>query len=313
MPVGLALSQLAALSLLFASGRGQAQSEGVAESLFREARERMKHGDPEQACPKFAESYRLDPSIGTLLNLGLCEQRLGRVATAWTKLRQFIDAAPADDARRPLAEQKIAELEPVLPKLRLVAATDLGAARVLLDGIELQGPSLGVTLPVDPGEHVIRVALASGESADIRVKLALSERLDVPVARPERAVPGLAPRAANRGRAPKVRRNTERTLAYLTLGTGAAGLLTSGAFVLLAWQEKQVVHAHCPEHTCVDGAGLAAARAGARHETAATVAFTAGALALAAGGVLWWHSGKSGVTVTAGVGSASLSLVGDLP
>jgi hypothetical protein len=166
------------------SGPVLAQQEGVAESLFRDARESMKRGEPAQACPKLEESYRLDPSLGTLLNLGLCEQQLGRIATAWTKLRQFVDAAPTSDPRLPLARQRIAELEGLLPKLTLVLAADASPATVQLDGVELHRASLGVALPVDPGEHVVLLRLPTGESQETRVHLDASEQRELRISSP---------------------------------------------------------------------------------------------------------------------------------
>jgi hypothetical protein len=49
----------------------------IAEGLFREARGLFGRGQLEVACPKFAESNRLDPALGTLLNLALCHEQQG--------------------------------------------------------------------------------------------------------------------------------------------------------------------------------------------------------------------------------------------
>jgi hypothetical protein len=308
-----------------------AQQESLAESLFREAREDMKRAKPEQACPKLEESYRLDPSIGTLLNLGLCEQQLGHVATAWTKLRQFADAAPAGDPRLALAREKIGELEKSLPKIRILTTPDAGPATIALDGIELRNASLGVALPVDPGDHLVLITVPTGESKQTRVHVSIGETVDVSLSAPEprplvepTLPPVVAPPSAPAPPAlvalpkPNIpalapRRKTERTLAYVAGAAGTAGLLTSGIFGALALQEKGVVAQHCSAHICRDQIGIDAARAGSRNETIADVAFVAGALTWAAGAVLWWHSGRSGVALSAGAGSASLSYLGTLP
>lgn len=47
------------------------------------ARGLVQKGDWAAACPKFEESERLDPGIGTLYHLADCYEHVGRLATAW--------------------------------------------------------------------------------------------------------------------------------------------------------------------------------------------------------------------------------------
>jgi hypothetical protein len=72
------------LGLSFVTRAASADS-AAAEALFREGRDAAKHGDLETACADFAESQRLDPAPGTLLNLAECEEKLGRVASACSR------------------------------------------------------------------------------------------------------------------------------------------------------------------------------------------------------------------------------------
>ena len=60
----------------FAAGDARAQPadpSAAAESLFREGRREAVAGHHAEACDKFRASERLDPSTGTLLNLGDCD------------------------------------------------------------------------------------------------------------------------------------------------------------------------------------------------------------------------------------------------
>ena len=58
---------------------GTPEEKAVATALFKEARELMDRGEIAAACDKFAESQRLEPAGGTLLNLAVCNEKRGRL------------------------------------------------------------------------------------------------------------------------------------------------------------------------------------------------------------------------------------------
>jgi tetratricopeptide (TPR) repeat protein len=133
--------------------------------LFFTARGLMEAGRYAEACSKLAESYRLDPASGTLLNLAVCHESEGRVASAWGEFRQALsDARKANRAdREELAKNSIAKLEPELPFLTIVVP-DLVRVRdleILRNGVALGSGGWGTELPTDPGKVEI-VARAPG-------------------------------------------------------------------------------------------------------------------------------------------------------
>jgi hypothetical protein len=136
-----------------------------AHSLFLDARAAMDRGDFENACPKLEESMRLDPAVGTQLNLADCYERVGKVASAWAG---FLDAASMAKSARQAEREKLARarakaLEPRLPKLVIDAdAKDEPAIEVLRDGANVGSASWGTAIVVDPGAHDI-VASAPGK------------------------------------------------------------------------------------------------------------------------------------------------------
>lgn len=161
--IGLVLAIPAAASA--EPGKGAAEAAASAHSLFLDARAAMEQGAYEEACPKLEESMRLDPALGTQLNLADCYEHVGRTASAWAG---FLDAASMAKSARQLEREKLARsrakaLEPRLPKLLIDAdATAEPAMEVLRDGVAVGSASWGAAIAVDPGTHDI-VASAPGK------------------------------------------------------------------------------------------------------------------------------------------------------
>jgi hypothetical protein len=131
-----------------------------ADRLFAEGRALLAQGKRKEACDKFDLSIRKDPrAVGTILNLGLCAEEAGQVATA---VRYYTEArARAKDQElhehQQAAENKLALLAPRVPHLAIVLPPGAPPdARVIVDQLVLASDQLAdVTL--DPGERSIVV------------------------------------------------------------------------------------------------------------------------------------------------------------
>jgi hypothetical protein len=139
----------------------------MAETLFADARKRMASGDYEGACPKLAESYRLDPGGGTLTALALCHEQTGKTATAWAEFHEVMAEAQQSGRadREKYARQHIGALEPTLSRLTINVAAEtaqLPELAVHRDKVAIGSAAWGVASPVDPGEHVVE-AVAPGK------------------------------------------------------------------------------------------------------------------------------------------------------
>src|SRR5882724_9354208 len=96
----------------------------------------MAAGQTAEACPKYAESERLDPQLGTLLHLGECYAKLGKTASAWTSFKEAADlAAERKDRREAKIRERITDLEKTLSNLVImVDASEPAGLELRQDG-----------------------------------------------------------------------------------------------------------------------------------------------------------------------------------
>lgn len=271
--------------MAFAEPGAPPRSDTVSAQLFFErGRDAAARNDPAEACRNFEESLRLDFAVGTLFNLANCEEQLGRVASAWQHLHEGIDRIDANDPRREQAVASAKALEPQLPRLDVRLAPG-APARVLRDGVELEGLSLGSPLPVNPGVHVVTVRAEGRAEARYEVTLEKGEQRALVVA------PGL-PKPDSLETKPTTH-SALRTSAWVTGSVGAAGLglgLVTGA---LALGKSRTIHDHCDSNHACDDEGYDALQSSKPLTAIATIGCAAGAAMLATGVVLWFVSKPS--------------------
>lgn len=159
-----ALTLLAALVCCSwpAPARAQAGNAALAESLFREGKRLSNEHKFAEACPKFAESYKLDPGLGTLLNLAICHESEGKPATAWAEFSEASSRAKreGDNDRAQLADEHVRALEPKLARVSIGLAPGAAVPGLLIkfDTRELASAALGLPIAVDPGKHVLEAS-----------------------------------------------------------------------------------------------------------------------------------------------------------
>ena len=165
----------------------------AAEAMFREGRRLMAEGNVAQACAQFAGSYALEPASGTLLNLALCHEKEGKIATAWAEFRAAATLAREQDRRdrSAAAEERIAVLEPKLAYVTVVAPPGIADLTVTDDESGSSALGLGTAVPVDAGIHHLH-AIAPGYRAWMtKFEIADGEQRTVEIANLE---PEQAPR-----------------------------------------------------------------------------------------------------------------------
>jgi hypothetical protein len=131
----------------------------LAEMLFFTGKGMMGDNRIAEACPKFAESYRLDPAAGTLLNLAVCHEKEGKVASAWGEFHQALTEAKKANRqdRIDLATEAIKRLEPDLPFVSIIVPKEIRVPglEVRRNGVPLGTGAWDTELPIDPGTNTI--------------------------------------------------------------------------------------------------------------------------------------------------------------
>jgi hypothetical protein len=278
-----------ALVLATSVALGQPRDAPAAEVLFREGRAAFDRGDFATARSRFGESQRLDPAAGTLLNLAMAEARLGDVTRAWEHAKAAVDSLPPGDDRIAIARGLYDELDRRVPRLRVVLAAGAPpGTRVVRDDVELREGSLGVALPIDPGEHVLRVVAPGRDERRIPVSAHEGATIDLAV---EPGPATAAPPPVSHEPAPA--RGTP-VLGWSLLGAGVVGLGVGTFAGLKVLSKKNDVDAHCDAARVCDDTAFEAASQGKSWSTVSTVSFAAGAVLAGAGVYLVLSYGKSG-------------------
>ena len=313
---GLAVCVCTATPAAFA----QSSDPAAADALFQKGREAAEKGDWAGACPKFAESQRLDPAPGTLLNLADCEEHLGQLASAYEHFKTALETMAPSDDRIPFARQHMAAVEKKVPHLTLNAAPDLPpGAKVMRDDVQLGSASFGLAIPVNPGTHTILVSAAghadrkvtitvkAGDALAIALRAGEAEASATPIvaapgsASPSLPTPDAAPSAGGGG-------DLKRPLGIAVGAVGLAGIAAGAVTGILVLGKKSIVNDpnHCDPvtHAC-DQTGLDAASDGRTLSTVSTVAFAAGGAAVVAGLILFLTGGSS----RAGGSSSAMTVV----
>ncbi len=196
--------------------------ESMAERLFVEGRVLAARGEHLAACERFEASLKADPSSpGTVLNLALCRERLGHLASAVRHFRSVIQSSRGvREDRAELAEQHLRAIEPKVSTLKIVpGAADVPGATVALDGEPVPRERWGIEQPIDGGSHTIEVAAPGKKTARLSVDVAAEHgrsAIELPLLEQDDV------RTPDDARAPDT---TRRSLGYVIGGVGAASLV----------------------------------------------------------------------------------------
>jgi serine/threonine-protein kinase len=307
----------------------------AAEALFKQARQLMAGGKYADACPKLAESQRLDPGTGTLLNLATCYEKNGQIASAWATYKSAATAAQNANEldRAKLARWRAAALEAKLPTLTIVvpAAADRPDLTVTRDGEPVGRPAWGTPIPVDPGTHAVQASAPGRKTwhgqAPVDVAGAKAS-IEVPALEPDVTTPtpgattpapaagsttATAQPAAPEAPSTSSPGSTQRAIGLILGGVGIVSVGLAAVFGFVAKSDNDGVGGNCNQGVC-NQQGLNSLDSAHTAATVSTIAFAAGGAALAGGALLYFLaprvSSSTGLVVvpSAGAHAAGLDL-----
>lgn len=227
----------------------------MAQSLFEDGRRLMAAGDFANACPKLSESQSLDPSGGTLLNLAVCHEKQGQLATAWSDFKEALSVARRDNRadRFEVAREHLATLEPQVPFLTVRVEGAQPEQQVLLDGSPLRPAAWGTPIAIDPGAHRLEASAAGHAGWNGPFQMAAGERKVVVI--PQLAVDAkgapATPAATEAAQEPAGPAGHSNVVGWTVLGTGVVALGVGTYFGISALSIQSDVEKECPtSQTC---------------------------------------------------------------
>lgn len=305
------------LSVLCAPSPAFCQANAAASALFKQGMDNRSAGDYRQAVVNFRESYKLEPQLGTLYTLAVSEVDAEVYASAYAHFEEFLGkyaTMPPTQQQQQLkraqsAQAEMARIGPLRAWLKVtLPPPPLPDMKIFLDdGVELSGPTLGLELPVDPGQHTLMVQVPDRPISKQIVQLDkgqhLSVELVVPPAppivetptQPKGSTDVVVPpsRIDPPSAMPRAQPAGIRTAAYVIGGIGVAGLGVGAVMGGLVASKANVIKLGCPNAVCVNQASFDAHGSAKMYGLLSEIGFGLGIAGFGLGTVLYFASSPS--------------------
>jgi tetratricopeptide (TPR) repeat protein len=167
-----------AVVILIGVAAAEPTDKSAADELFEQGRTLLARGEFDAACAKFEASLQKDPAgVGALLNLALCNERRGKIATAYALYERALEQATDAKLGKPQAEarKKVTELSARLPIVAIsYAAPPIDGTKLVIDDAVV--PLSAKERPLDPGRHEIVVTAPGRIPFQTAISIAIAER-----------------------------------------------------------------------------------------------------------------------------------------
>ena len=130
---------LVCVSIIVLCGVAHADKKEQADALFKQGKKYMEQKRFSDACESFEKSNKLDPAIGTQLNIAKCYEEWGKIGQAYLAYQAAEkQAAGAKDPREP----KIHELVVALYEVAMSADGMSAERHLLVDALTTGEPKV---------------------------------------------------------------------------------------------------------------------------------------------------------------------------
>jgi hypothetical protein len=297
------LALLAVVALSPSARADEADHITEARALGTEGVLLAEAGKCPDAIDRLTRAEALHHAPTTLGRLGECQVAIGQVVKGIETLEHVVHevlpahAPPAFVTAQERAQGALEKARALVGNVHVHVSVPAPATPlVAVDGTALATPLLDVSTPVDPGSHTFRATAPGCEPQESTVVVRAGEKKDVALV--------LVPTSATT--VPAASTQVNRTPAWIAFGAGAAGLAVGGIFGALSLAKQATLDAECTSFHC-PAAQQSNISALTRDSWVTNVGF---AVAIAGAGVgtgwLLTHTGSTTVTVTGGLGAASL-------
>jgi hypothetical protein len=302
-------------AVVSSSSPAHAQS-AEAEVLFREGRNLIKQGKLAQGCEKLDASNRIEASVGTLLNLGDCREKLGETASAWAAFRKAESLAKrSNDAKRQSeASRRATGLEAKLSNLVIEVRQPPPGLVIKRDNEVIDSGGWNTALPVDPDSYTIIAEAPGHKPWRLEVNVQPGQRRRVVVVPPLAKLPDdvkpdatqptyqpvpepvviPTPGPATTNTTVNIRQyrsrtwSTTRGVAVAIGVAGTAALITGAYFGSRASDLQDRSDAICPTTLCDDASGLRLNDEAQQAANRTNIALAVGGAAIVTAGVMWF-------------------------
>ncbi len=294
-------------ALCFASAALADTNSVTAEALFQQGRALLDAGRVSEACPKLAESHRLEPATGALIALAVCHETEGKLASAWAEFMEARGRARREgqSEREQLALERAVALENRLSVLTIQVpdgTVQLPGIEILLDGVALRRSAWNTAVTIDGGQHRLEVGAPGHRPFQTTFEVRRENdraRVSVPPleALPENDRSKGAPATAT------PRSSGLSTLSWVGIGTAGAGVAAFGVggyFLATALGQRSDSEAQCDGDQCSQ-AGVDSRKDAVHNGNLATLFAIGGGVLVATGATLFFVGRSSSSEETPGV------------